>query len=197
MDYKIFNSAELSEEIMEKLFLMYSKSYGVTSWFKKPVDLQKYACGVIFNTDDISSVNAFLMFQVRKFGNKLSLGCHDGSDDGKKKSIRLRIEMLQKPGWYAETSGKVSWILRKHIPTKMIRDIHTIKTLLDLPENEAIKINDTFKFDDMESNYYVHEFYEDGNLVYKNDETMFGTICFNGIHHETGCHRSCTDNVYK
>ena len=75
--------------------LMYVTTYGGAGqklWFKNADDLKRYACGVWMVSDQIIA-KAYILFQPRLLTTKISLGCHDGTPEGNKLAVELRVKV--------------------------------------------------------------------------------------------------------
>jgi len=190
---KKFNSKDLSDENKEKMFKMYVSSYtmgGQPLWFENKEKLfNSYPCFVSFG-DNYTLVYA--MFQFRKTINKISLVCHDGSDNGKNLSIQLRVVLLKIKGWALEAKDKVSWILRSRYKTP-IMDNNKVAEILEISK-ENININESFDYNNRESYQYTKTYIyinnEGKEIKNEEKETLFGTeICDYGDSKE--CNRAC------
>jgi hypothetical protein len=192
----------ISRKLLIKLYNMYELSYsgaGQELWFRTPDDLQRYNCGIILscvnNLDyEESYINAYLLYQFRTYANKISLGCHDGTPEGKENAMKLRNDYLRTPGFVLEAKDAVSWLLRKKYSCPYFTNIDIIKQILDIKEdgNERIRLNENFDPLDKGQQFYFHEYLIDGVVQYSNPETLFGTsLCeFEG----TDCNRKCIIN---
>ena len=190
---KKFNSKDLSDADKEIMFGMYKTSYtlgGQPLWFTNKEQLfSSYPCFVSFG-DNYTLVYA--MFQFRKTINKISLVCHDGSENGKNLSIQLRVVLLKIKGWALEAKDKVSWILRSRYKTP-IMDNNKVAEILEISK-ENININESFDYNNKESYQYTKTYKyinNDGNEITNEEkETLFGTeICDYGDSKE--CNREC------
>ena len=176
-NYISVKTPELSDEIKEHMFNMYITTYGGAGqelWFKTVEKLfsPNYTCGIILDNtsntliQDIKpeNIKVFSIYQLKKYVNKLSLTCHDGTNEGKQAAVNLRLEYIKKPGWILEASGATSWILRKNKAPR-IDDIVAIKKFLDIDDvKEKICMNDEFDPDDKNSFSYYHIYHK--NLYY-------------------------------
>jgi hypothetical protein len=200
--YKEIRLSELKPIVLKHLFNMYKQTYinaNQSVWFKKSEDLLRYNCGIIIKDDNITnitkyilhSLKAFLLFQFKKYINKISLVAHDGTDEGKKLVIQLLYDYCNTQGYCLEASGPLSWILRKK-NCPIITDINIINKMLDIKNNpnHKIVINPLFDYHDKESYQYNHEFYKDGIKQFSRPETLFGiSMCkFNS---KNDCKRKC------
>jgi hypothetical protein len=186
------NSEDISETEKQSMFEMYQLSYnmgGQPLWFKNPNELfSRYPCFVTFNNEFLK---VYAMYQFKPKYNKISLVCHDGSEEGKQLSIKLRLQLLNTNGWMLEAADKVSWILRKN-RAPIITGYDNIIDALDIAhnENDKIQLNDAFNYEDKTSYYYIR-FYNDirNAKIYESKETLFGTA---PCHYtNTDCKREC------
>ena len=200
---EIISITKLTSEQKNMLYNMYKKTYGGagnTLWFKSTRELfdnPSYACIIIIKDKDKDIIKAYSIFQKKKHVNKLSLTCHDGTDEGKKISIELRLKYVNTPNWVIEASGATSWILRKN-NTKYIKDIDNIKKLLDIDDKkELIELNPFFDEEEYETNknlFHYYHIYKEGDKTYKNKETLFGTLgCMK--FKDDSCNRICIEKL--
>jgi hypothetical protein len=187
---------ELNEDEKENLFMMYKNSYGNAGqplWFKDKNELfSRYPCIVTLN-NDYSTIYALFQFKT-KF-NKISLVCHNGTDDGKRKSVELRYMLISQPGWILEASGASSWMLRKK-NAPYFKDKDAIETALDIIDNpnDKIIINDSFDYNNKESHHYIRVYRDINNdKEYRSEETLFGTASCN--YKTNDCARTCEEEV--
>ena len=121
-------------------------------------------------------MKAYILYQYRSTVNKISLVCHDGTQEGKDMLIHLLTNMLRKPGYVIEASNAMSWVLRKHnIP--YFTDIDMIKHILDIgsSQSENIIINHNFDPSDKRKQYYIHQYIDNGIVTFANSDTLFGS----------------------
>lgn len=198
---KLLKSDEIGDETKESMFEMYKKTYSTAKqdlWFKSTSDLFRYPCGYAIScfqneNDGLEYIRCYIMFQLRKSANKISLLCHDSTQEGKDEVMLLINNLLHINGWILEASGATSWVLRS--PTKQLRTPYfvsqnLIETLLDIdPQNEKIIINENFNYEDKNSYYYTHQYYKDGKVMFENHETLFGVGGCN--YSSQKCDRKC------
>lgn len=192
---KIYAS-DLSDSDREIMFNMYVTSYtmgGQELWFTTKDELfKRYPCVVTFS--DMYLI-VYAMYQIKTHCNKISLVCHNGSDEGKKLSIQLRLQLIHLPGWILEAADKVSWLLRKQ-NAPIISNYQSILTALDITNNpnDTIELNKAFNYDDKSSYQYVRTFFDaKNNKTYHSRETLFGTnLCvFSNDIDGNVCTRNC------
>jgi hypothetical protein len=186
------NSSKLTEIEKNIMFQMYETSYTSGNqelWFKSQEDLfNRYPCFLSFNNNYLI---VYAMFQMKNNYNKISLVCHNGSDEGKKLSIKLRLELIKQPGWILEASDKVSWLLRKE-KAPIISTHQEIVEALDIKNNpnDIITMNDTFDYNEKMTHQYVRSYTDTiNNKTFESPETLFGTLpC---TYDDVTCRRIC------
>jgi len=185
----------LNEIEKKQMFEMYSLSYnlgGQQLWFSNPEELFKiYPCFVTFGNQYLV---VYAMYQFKTKFNKISLVCHNGSEEGKELSIKLRMALVNTPGWILEAADKVSWLLRKK-GANIIESYDSIVDALDIVDNpnDTIEMNPNFDKEDKLSYQYIR-IYNDtiNNKIYNSKETLFGTLpCKYEDQSKTNCERIC------
>lgn len=197
---EIMTSSEILDKDKKAMFDMYVNSYtnaGQTLWFKSSTDMFKYPCGYLThctkNEYNNSDIQCFIMYQSRRFCNKISLLCHNNTDEGKTNVIGLCLSLLGQPGWVLEASGAVSWLLRKkHAP--IITNPTLIDQILTIDHSkERIVMNDDFDYNNKLSSQYTHQYLVEGIVKFSNQETLFGT---SGCEYDTQhCNRTCKKHI--
>lgn len=208
-DNKLFFSNQLLPEHKEYLYNMYVSTYGQAGnilWFKSVDELfnPAYTCGIIIDDElsDILNIKAYSIFQKKRYVNKLSITCHDGTKCGKKLAVKLRIKYANMPNWIIEASGATAWLLRKN-NTPYISDIATIKKLLDIDGiKEDIELNPDFNIDDFKNIdnppinkslfHYYHIYIKENGSEIRNKETLFGISGCDNFNNNS-CNRECID----
>jgi len=186
------NDSSFVKKHRQMMFEMYKNTYsaaGQKLWFTSPSNMFQYPCNVITTTNENDDIIAFLMYQRRRYVNKISLGVHNGTSNGKEEAINLRIQTLKNRGWILEASGASSWIMRKkQVP--IITSKSLIEKLLEIDHcKERIIMNPDFNREDKKSYQYKHQFIKDGKVEFENEETMFGVGgC---IFDDDTCERKC------
>lgn len=195
-----YNMKNIDDTMLKYMFDMYKISYSLLGiWFENPDDLKtNYDCGIFAhdkaNPDNKKKILAYILYKRRKTVNKISLACHDGTENGKKTLIKLLIKLLSKPGYVIEASFAVSWILRKN-KVNHITDLNVIKKLLDVNETwDDISINNEFDYNDKNSQHYRHKYIVNNNIKYGDPKTLFGTSgCV--FKKSKTCKRKCTKSI--
>jgi hypothetical protein len=182
------------ESVKQQLFNMYEISYSKTGkprWFKNKEDLfKKYPCLL---TIDNKYQDFYIMYQFNKKFNKISLVCHNNTDENKSKLIELLNVLLRTPGYILEASGAVSWVLRK-TDTPMILEKKKIEMALDIDDNsknDKIVMNESFNISDKNSQCYTRIFTDSNSNVYTTDHTLFGSSSCEYNDSRTNCDREC------
>jgi len=160
-------------------------------WFNNSEELfTRYPCVVTF---DNQYLVVYAMYQFRSKFNKISLVCHNSSEEGKELIIKLIINLVNTPGWIIEAADKVSWILRKN-GANIIENYASIVDALDIVDNpnDTIEMNPYFDKTDKLSYQYIR-IYNDtvNNKIYNSKETLFGTLPCKYDQTETNCDRVC------
>jgi hypothetical protein len=192
MELTRIESTNLTEEEKQKMFDMYVLSYtlgGQDLWFKKKEELfERYPCVITF---DNKYLTVYAMFQFRKNYNKISLICHNGSDEGKKLTIELLLKLVNMSGWILEAADKVSWLLRKN-KAPIISNLDDINKALDIVGSkiDVVNVNKDFNYDDKMSYLYTRSYHDlKSGKTYHSNETLFGTKgC---LYDDNGCQRKC------
>lgn len=65
----------------------------------------------VVNIDDDPEPDALISYKEKDAGKKLTAMGHDGSSQAKSKSLNHMADLLKKPGYYLEVSGKLQDIL--------------------------------------------------------------------------------------
>lgn len=173
----IINTSRVNPHDLQRMYDMYVDSYGKAGeklWFKSPEDLQRYPCSYVVRYEG-DKLLCYIMYQLRKHANKISLIVHDGTREGKDQVMDLVASLLAKRGWILEASGAVSWVLRKkNVP--YIETQEMIEKLLDIKnsDSERVIMNSNFTYGNKDTNKYVHSYYKDGVVMFENNETLFG-----------------------
>jgi hypothetical protein len=192
------NIRKFTKDTLNQMFELYKSTYSSANqvlWFNKADDLLKYNCGavIICNDSNTKDITAYILFQFKPKANKISLLCHNGTQDAKEKLMNLLSSLLKTNGWILEAADAVSWVLRKKEDVPIITEQKKIINLLDLQnsKSEMIKMNLQFNKSDRTSYSYEHIFIDkDGLPAFINKETLFGTGkgC---IYNNDTCDRIC------
>jgi hypothetical protein len=92
----------------------------------------------IIDIDDDSEPDALISYKEKESGKKLTAMGHDGSKEAKSKSLNKIADLLKKPGYYLEVSGKLQDILlAKGAP--VVKDIELIQKVL---KGKKLEFND-------------------------------------------------------
>lgn len=186
---------DIPEEEHDELFNMYKDTYsnaGQPLWFNTKEELiKRYPCLMCYNGE---YKKLYVLYQFKNKFNKISLVCHNGTDDEKKNSIKIRKELVSMPGWMLEASGATSWLLRKN-NAPIIKEEANIKSALDISyenKNDRIEMNVNFDINDKNSYQYTRVYNDTkANKEYRTNETMFGTAPCEYTSQE--CDRKCNE----
>ena len=176
----------------DELFKMYKNTYsnaGQNLWFNTKEELlARYPCLICYNGE---YKKLYVLYQFKKRYNKISLVCHNGTDQEKINSITFRLQLINTPGWMLEASGATSWILRKN-GAPMISDIKSALDISDENKNDYIEMNNNFDVKDKNSYQYTRVYIDIKiNKEYRTNETLFGT---KPCDYETNeCDRKCNE----
>ena len=173
----------LSDAQLKNLYDLYVNTYsylGHDNLWWKTLDLfikgiKKYAC-TVYVSEINDMILSYVFYQEKKYVNKISLVCHNGTIENKNIMVKLLRSKLIAPGWVIEASDALGWVLRREkIP--IIRDLVIIKKVLEVNgiDNEII-LNDNFDEENKNSYQYEHIFRRDGHVLFTNKEILFGTL---------------------
>lgn len=123
---------DLSDEQLKKLWDTYVHSYKDIGLSVKSLrDLtQKYRIAWMIDIDRNNLPDAFIIYKVTKFGNKLALLGSKGTPESKKIVINKSIQLLKSGKYYAEVSHKLKDIFDKNNLPR-IDDEEVVKNLLE------------------------------------------------------------------
>lgn len=139
MDWKITDTKNL-ENYSEKIMEMYKHSYEAIGLidFGGWNGLTNYlncSCYLLINTTN--EINGVILYWLSEYGNKISLVISSTSDIGKKYVIPKLVELLKTPGFYAELSDALEYLVRKN-GLDNIKDKNIIKVLIPQLTDEDI-----------------------------------------------------------
>jgi len=104
---------ELDDDLIKKLWNLYEITYkdiGLT--VENIIQLRtKYKIVKLIDIDDDPEPDAFIIYKITSFGNKLALLGSDGNKNSKKFLILKALDLLKTNGWYGEASHKFAEIL--------------------------------------------------------------------------------------
>ena len=202
MDIRKYSVNDIDNTQKNIMYEMYTRTYLENKqelWFSNTDRLfNKYPC---FLTIGDKYTKFYVMYQLMKKYNKISLIAHDGSPEAKAELMNMLHELLSSGGYILEAAEKVSWALRKK-NTPRFRELTDIEQALDIdinnPNADTIEINSEFKYgaNDLGIQQHIrsHKDSKSGK-IYRNADTLFGnpTIScdFNG---DNTCTRTCNSN---
>jgi hypothetical protein len=144
MNWKITDTKSL-EKYSEKIMKMYEDSYkeiGIID-FGGWDGLKNYLnCSCYLLLDETDEINGVILYWLSEYGNKVSLVISSTPDIGKKYVIPKLVELLQTPGFYAELSDALEYLVRKN-ELDNIKDKNIIKLLIPhLTDEDIFNEND-------------------------------------------------------
>ena len=186
-------ATNLDPDDKTQMFKMYTESYGNAGeelWFKTEEELfNRYPCVISFEG---SYLTAYAMFQLRSNYNKISLICHNGTEEGKKQIIDIVHKLINEPGWIIEAAGSVSWLLRKK-KAPIIEQQSDIAIALDVAEKD-IEMNNTFDYETKMTYQYTRSYTDNTKTppqTFLSQETLFGTLSSCKYDNIDKCDRTC------
>ena len=144
-EWRIINTSEL-KKFRDKIYEMYASSYkkiGLID-FGGWDGLAKYLnCSCYLLTDDDGDIHGIILYWLAEYGNKISLVISETPEIGKQYVIPKLVELIQTPGFFAELSDTLEYLVnfKNNIPN--IRDREVIKLLIP-----GLKDEDIFSKDD-------------------------------------------------
>lgn len=128
-------STEVNQDKEEILALVQNayKEIGGHPNFKSTTDVTSGEGGdsyEIIDLDDDPDIDAVSATKIKPAGNKFVATGHDGSKAAKSAVVNHKAELLKKPGWYIEVSGKIKDILLAK-GVKPVTDEATVRKALD------------------------------------------------------------------
>ena len=122
---------ELDDDMLRKLWKLYEISYASIGLnVDDIIELKsKYKMTKLVDLDDDPEPDAFIVYKVTPFGNKIALIGSDGQSTSKRSLIRKVLELLNQQGWYTEASHAFARILGStNIPH--VDDEETVRKVL-------------------------------------------------------------------
>jgi|LakMenEpi03Aug12_release.lakeMendotaPanAssembly.Ray.scaffolds.fasta_scaffold517332_1 hypothetical protein len=203
MDIKKYSVTDIDDTQKQLMYDMYYTTYTSNKqeiWFNNKERLfQKYPC---FLTIGNKYTEFYVMYQLMKNYNKISLICHNGTTDAKTQLMDMLSELLKSGGYILEATDAVSWVLRKKA-TPHFSEIEAITKALDIdlnnPKADTIEINTNFVYNEnkkdnnnisIQQHIRSHIDSKSGN-VYKNTDTLFGNPNISCNFTNDSCDREC------
>jgi len=182
------------EEVKQKLFLMY-KSRPVLTPINDVNELfSYYPCQITVLCSETNEILGGLMWWQSEFGNKISTSFSKNTDIYKEHIIPRYKELLETPGYYAELSEALEYLIRKQ-GLDNIKNPDIIKTVL----GALIKDEDILNEGDERLLVYKlgrHPSPAGSYLRYikgvgKERKALYGIPCINKKFIGDGCDRIC------
>jgi hypothetical protein len=132
--------SEYAEDIFDLINTAYSPIGGNLN-YKSAADVlgaEIDADYEVINIDDDPDPEALIAYKDKEAGKKLTAMGHDGSKEAKSLSLNRLADMLKKPGYYLEVSGKLQDILlAKGAP--VVKDQELVQKVL---KGKKLEFND-------------------------------------------------------
>lgn len=197
--YSIIASNEFTSLEKKKLYTMYRRSYaklGLQYNERNYEEIfEKYPCG-IYMYDGDRNIMGVIMYWQTDYGNKFSLTFGPKMQMMVKTStFPVRVELLQREGWYAEVSGAVEHILRKYYRLDNIRDRQFVVDIVNsIVGIGKLDISDVANQDDPVNHVVQGEYRRNINGLSTTRKVIFGSPCPNSkLLEYKGCLVSCRD----
>jgi hypothetical protein len=200
MEWKITDTKNLSS-YSEKIFEMYENSYreiGLID-FGGWEGLQNYlncSCYLLIDKDTKQELNGIILYWLSEYGNKISLVISSTQEIGKTYVIPKLIELLRIPGFYAELSDALEYLVRKN-GIDNIKDKEVIKNLIPGITNEDI-------FNEGDDRCILHPLNKKNNTpspsgsyirnikdIGMHRKALYGLPCLNKVFDNDTCNRKC------
>jgi hypothetical protein len=167
----------IDPNLLKKMFDLYVNTYKMAKqevWFTNSQSLLRYTH--TYFLDKYNPTLGFIMFRKLKgYINKIGLIAHNGTKFAKTKLVELINMLAHQRGWIIETSGALSWILKKlHSP--MITDTNKIRMLVCSKPNQDIYLNSAFDTKDKNQQFYVKTYRRNDGTIIEDSKTLFGTL---------------------
>ena len=188
----------LSNAEKQQLYEMYTQTYidaHMDIWYPTPeVLFQKYHFLLSLKN---KYTTAYVLYTNKIGYSKISVICHNSTDEGKEMLINLLVKLLSKNGYIMEATGAVSWILRKR-GVHMIKRKKEIEELLGISANDPyrkIQMNDRFQPNRKDTQKYTYISVSNiDDTVYEREGTLFGIVNRYNHTRKRIMHRSATGN---
>jgi hypothetical protein len=198
MEWKITDTTKL-EQYEKKIFEMYENSY-------KHIGLIDYggwnglknylSCSCYLLTDTYEEMYGIILYWKSEYGNKISLVISSSPEIGKQYVIPKLIEILKVPGFYAELSEGLEYVIRKS-GLDNIKDKKIIKLLIQtLTDDDIFDENDNRCYEYLlnkkynipsPSGSYLREI--KGLGIHR--KALYGIPCLGKVFDNASCQRKC------
>lgn len=128
-----YDLSKIPQDGMENIWDMYS-----TAYIKANLDLSangwrelqsKYKAVALLDVDKDNVPDAFIIYKVTPFGNKMALLGTNNKKDAKSQVVKHAIRLTKTSGWYIEASAKMEDIM-KSAGAPVVRDEKKILAML-------------------------------------------------------------------
>jgi len=108
-------STELDRAQKEQVWTVYHMTYATIGEHIGSLGqlLSKYKLLWLMDVDGDQEIDAFIAYKKTPFGYKIALGGTDGTRAAVRAFVRKHQELMVRPGWYAEASGKPDKLMSK------------------------------------------------------------------------------------
>jgi hypothetical protein len=170
----------IDETTKNKLYYNYLQTYQSANqeiWYKTPNELFQSKYVGLITAKDYNQY--YILYQLKSKSVKLSVICHNGTQESKKNLLNLIELLLKTKGFIMEASCAVSWILRKRNVPIIVgkKQIENALEIDDTNQNDIICINEDWDIMDKNQQYYCRQIRDEksGNVYISND-TLFGML---------------------
>lgn len=183
------------DEVKQQLFDMYKSRPIATPINDVDVLFNYYPCQITVLCNETKEIVGGLMWWQSEFGNKISTSFSKHKDIYKKYIIPRYKELLETPGYYAELSGALEYLLRKQ-GLDNIKDPGIINTVL----GNIIEDTDILNEGDARLNEHrlgkspspAGSYLRDIKGVGKERKALYGIPCLDKKFIGDGCDRVCS-----
>ena len=137
--------SKLERKILLRLFKLYTISYKEIGLSIDSISKlkEKYKITMLIDIDKDPEPDAFIIYRITKYGNKLALMGSDGTRKSKDVLISKSIKLLKSRYWYAEGSHAVAHLFKKNNikPITKQKDVEII-----LKGKNIVWLNDNGKY---------------------------------------------------
>ncbi len=192
-------SKDLSDSLITNMHHLYILSYKVDLRFSNfnsfKENVLKNCTYLCYKNKPNKELIGYFLLVITNFGIKLTMSCNNQTPFAKQILYNKLAQLLVTPGYYQESSGAVSWILRSRYHLYPITDITKIKAILKDKLKEVkeygdggIKINNDWNFLDRDQHVYfryvrsrkLHRIEGKDVNVKSISESLFGMPCAMG-----------------
>lgn len=191
----IIYSQRCGPNCKRQAFDLYQRRPVVGKTFRSAQLLFKYyPCSItIYKKSDQNTVLGGIMWWQTRYGNKISTSFAVSNSVYREHVLPLYIHLLRKPGYYAELSGALSYLVFRKL--NQIKNTATIKRLTGAKDDQILKAGDPRieRFDSLRDTFIPEGSYlrniQGIGPVWK---TLYGKPCMDGRLIGHTCHLRCT-----